>query len=113
MTNELELGGSEEFKRGRGRPPLHREEPVKVVDTSKEERVKIILEENEEIPPTGQFFGLNGTGYILRPGEIAEVPTGLIDILDNAVKLAPVVDPVTKQPIDHRPRHRFAYRIVK
>lgn len=111
MTNELELG--EEIKRGRGRPPMHKEEPVKAVAPVGEERIKIILEENEEIPPTGQFFGLNGTGYILRPGEIAEVPVGLIDILDNAVKLAPVVDPVTKQPIDHRPRHRFAYRIVK
>jgi hypothetical protein len=108
--SELEMVGGEE-KRGRGRPPLHREE-VKTPEKVQEERVKIILEENDKIPPTGQFFGVNGTGYILRAGEVAEVPIGIISVLDDAIELAPVVDPITKQPISHRPRHRFAYRIV-
>jgi len=99
-------------KRGPGRPPMHREES-KAVEPMKEDRVKIILEENENIPPTGQFFGLNGTGYILRAGEVAEVPVGIIDILDNAIELSPVVDPMTKQPVSHRPRHRFSYRMVR
>jgi hypothetical protein len=111
MMTELENGG-DEIKRGRGRPPLHREE-VKSVEPVQEEKVKIILEENENIPPTGQFFGLNDKSYILRPGEIAEVPIGIIDILDNAVESRPVVDPSTKQTVDYRPRHRFGYRIVK
>lgn len=84
-----------------------------VAESDKNQRVKIILEENENIPPTGQYFGINGTGYLLRAGEVAEVPEGIIDVLDNAVQLVPVVDPVTKQPVDHRPKHRFAYRVVR
>lgn len=84
-----------------------------VAESDQDKRVKIILEENANIPPTGQFFGLNGTGYLLRAGEIAEVPKGIIDILDNAVEEVPVVDPITKQPVSHRPRHRFAYRVVQ
>lgn len=112
MTTELELGG-EEIKRGRGRPPLHRDDAVKAVEPVKEERVKIILEEKDEIPPTGQFFGINGTGYILRPGEIAEVPMSLVNLLDDLVELKTETDPVTKQPMAPRPRHRFSYRIVK
>jgi hypothetical protein len=84
-----------------------------VAESDQNKRVKIILEENENIPPTGQFFGVNGTGYLLRAGETAEVPEALIDVLDNAVEEVPVVDPVTKQPIGHRPKHRFAYRVVR
>lgn len=84
-----------------------------VAESDQNQRIKIILEENDNIPPTGQFFGLNGTGYILRAGEVAEVPTGLIDILDNAVEDVPLVDPITKQPVGHRPKHRFAYRVVR
>ena len=30
-------------------------------------RVRIVLEDNDTIPPTGQFIGVNGKGYILRP----------------------------------------------
>lgn len=84
-----------------------------VAESDENKRIKIILEENENIPPTGQFFGLNGTGYLLRAGEIAEVPQGIVDILDHAVQMVPVVDPITKQPVDHRPKHRFAYRVVR
>lgn len=112
MTSEVEFGG-EEVKRGRGRPPMHREEAVRAVDPAKEERVKIILEENDQIPPTGQFFGINGTGYILRPGEIAEVPVSLVNLLDDLVELKAETDPVTKQMMAPRPRHRFSYRIVR
>ena len=32
-------------------------------------RVKIILEENDEVPPTGLFLSVNGVGYVLRPGD--------------------------------------------
>lgn len=93
--------------------PKGRKRVVAETNAAHEERIKIILEENENIPPTGQYFGLNGTGYMLRAGEVAEVPVGIVGILDDAVQMVPVVDPITKQPVDHRPRHRFAYRVVR
>lgn len=76
------------------------------------ERTWIILEENDEIPPTGQFIGHNGNGYLLKPGEPALVPNHIIEILDHAVTSSPVTDPTTKQVIGHRDRMRFPYRRV-
>lgn len=75
-------------------------------------RVWIVLEDNENIPPTGQFFGHQGIGFILQPGKPAEVPVEIIEILNNAEYLAPVVDQATRQIIDYRPRLRFPYRVV-
>lgn len=75
-------------------------------------RVRIILEENDSIPPTGQFFGANGRSYILRPGEEAEVPVEVINILDTAVMDTPIVDPTTKQVLGYRQRLRFPYRVL-
>jgi hypothetical protein len=78
----------------------------------KEQMVRIILEESDKIPPTGQFFGINGKGYMLRAGEVALVPRGIIDILDNAVESAPVMQGGTGKIIGYRKRHRFPYRRV-
>lgn len=74
-------------------------------------RVKIILEENEHIPPTGQFFGVQGKGYVLRPGEIAEVPVSIINILNCAIMSVPIVDG-TQRVVGYRDRLRFPYRVV-
>lgn len=76
------------------------------------ERTWIILEDNDEIPPTGQYFGHNGVGYLLIPGEPAEVPFSIIEILDHAVVTIPVTDKTTKRVIGHRERMRFPYRRV-
>jgi len=75
-------------------------------------RVEIVLEDNDGIPPTGQFFGHNGNGFMLKPGVKAIVPLELIDILNNAIYDAPEVDPTTRQIIGYRPRLRFPYRIT-
>lgn len=75
-------------------------------------RVRIILEENDSIPPTGQFFGANGRSYVLRPGEEAEVPAELVNILDTAIMDTPIVDPTTKQVLGYRQRLRFPYRVL-
>lgn len=74
--------------------------------------VKIVLEENDAIPPTGQFFGLNGKSYLLRPGVDVEVPQGIIDILDNAVMEVALQDPATKQILGYRRRMRYPYRRI-
>lgn len=90
------------------REPPKRKKAQAPVD---EERTTIVLEDNEQIPPTGQFFGLNGVGYILRSGEPASVPNGLLNILDTAVVSVPVVN-AEKTIVGYRDRLRFPYRIV-
>lgn len=74
---------------------------------------RIILEDNDAIPPTGLYIGLNGTGYYLRAGEPADVPQGVINILKDAVMSQPVVDPASQQIIGYRDRMRFPFRYVE
>ena len=73
--------------------------------------LRIMLEENEDIPPSGQFIGHNGNSYFLRPGAWVDVPVAILEILDNAVTSTPIVDPQTRQVIGHRPKLRYPYRI--
>lgn len=75
-------------------------------------RVWIVLEDNDNIPPTGQFFGHNGNGFMLRPGVPAEVPVELVDILNHAIYSAPQVDSQTRQIIGYTQRLRFPYRMI-
>ena len=75
-------------------------------------RVRIRLEENDNIGPTGQFFGYQGVGYMLKPGLEADVPAALIDILNNAIMEVPQVDPNTLQITGFRKKLRFPYTVV-
>lgn len=75
-------------------------------------RVKIILEENDAIPPGGQFFGVNGTGYQIIPGKEVLVPEFLLGVIDNAVTTKPVLNE-DSQVVGYRDVPRFPYRIVK
>lgn len=76
------------------------------------DRTWILLEENDDIPPTGLFIGHNGNGYLLVAGEPICVPNFVIEILDHAVTSMPQLDPSTKRVIGHRDRMRFPYRKV-
>lgn len=76
------------------------------------ETVKIILEENDDIPPTGLFVGVNGKGYLIRAGEPVNVPKTVLEILDHAVMSSPQLDPGTKQVLGYRERMRYPYRLV-
>ena len=75
--------------------------------------VRIILEEGENMPPTGQPVSLNGKAYIIRPGVPVDVPIGILEILDNAIASKPILDPQTMKIVGHRDVHRFPYRVVR
>jgi hypothetical protein len=91
--------------------PAPRNRPPKM-SVGMPETVRIILEDNESIPPTGLFLGLNGRSYMIRPGEPVNVPTGIVEILEHAVMSVPNIHPATKQVIGYRTRHRFPFRRV-
>jgi hypothetical protein len=101
--------------------PEVRMEPAVVRDAPKrkkveavitEPRVRIQLEENVDIPPTGLFLGAQGTGYILKPGIPALVPLSVVNILDTAIMSTPIIDPQTQQVTGFRDRLRFSYRVL-
>jgi len=73
------------------------------------ETVRVILDENEHIPPNGQYFGINGTGYLLKAGIEANVPKGIVDILDNAIETVPIVDPDTRRVVGWKQKRRYGY----
>lgn len=75
-------------------------------------RVTIVLEENETIPPTGQFISVQGRSYMLRPGDPASVPVEVLNVLNDAVQEVPMIDSMTNQIVGYRKKMRFPYRIV-
>lgn len=80
--------------------------------TYQEDRVRIVLEKNDDVGPTGQFIQVNGRGYMLRANLAADVPLEVVEVLNNAVMATPDVDPLTLQVVGFSPRLRFPYRIL-
>jgi len=72
--------------------------------------VRILLEESEEIPPSGLFIGVNDKSYLLQPGEPVDVPQGVVDVLENAVMSTPRIDPQSKRVVGYRDRLRYPFR---
>ena len=86
-------------------------EAPKVAPTGMPDTVRIILEENEAIPPTGLFVSVNGKAYLISAGEEVNVPTFVLEVLDNAKMSMPVVA-TGGRVIGWRERHRYPYRRV-
>lgn len=82
------------------------------VATTAPVRVNVVLEENDNIPPTGLFIGINGRSYLLRPGEEVAVPEEVLEVLNDAVEENPRTDP-NGNVLDYRKKMRFPYRIVR
>lgn len=75
-------------------------------------RIVIVLEENDNIPPTGLFIQYNGVPFILRTGVEASVPLPLCEILDNAKTHVAITDGAHRI-VAYRPKLRFPYREVR
>lgn len=73
-------------------------------------RIVIVLEENDNIPPTGLFIQYNGVPFILRTGVEASVPLPLTEILDNAKTHVAITD-ATHRIVAYRPKLRFPYTV--
>jgi hypothetical protein len=76
-----------------------------------EPRVKIMLEDNDQIPPGGQFVGVNGRTFLIQAGYEVDVPRSVLDVLDHAVMSVPITNAM-RQVIGYRDRLRFPYRVI-
>ena len=74
-------------------------------------RVRIVLEEVDDVPPTGLFLGINGRSYLIRPGEEVDVPEEVVHCLNDAVTSTPRTD-ANGNVVDYRNRLRFPYRLI-
>jgi len=72
--------------------------------------VRIQLEESDEIPPSGLFIGVNDHSYLLQPGVEADVPQGVVDVLENAVMSVPRIDPASKRVVGYKNRLKYPFR---
>lgn len=72
----------------------------------------IILEESDEIPPTGQFVGVNGRTWMIRPGEEVTVPACVLEALNDARASVPRTD-AAGNIVDYRDKQRLPYRLVR
>lgn len=61
-------------------------------ESEAEKTYDITLHASDEIPPNGQFIGVNGAQYYLKPGIRTRVPAGVLGVLDNAVQSVPERD---------------------
>ena len=117
MTTEIELGDNlssvlddEPIK------PTQKAGRPKAAKAEAEELVWIILEDNEQVPPGGQFIQVgSGDGptrsFLLKAGVEAHVPRCVVDVLDHAIMSIPVKDEFDSV-IGYKDRLRFPYRLL-
>lgn len=84
---------------------------TKAAEVPAPKKVRIILEENDNIPPTGLFVGINGRSYLVRAGEEVTVPVEVVEVLDDAVESTPKTD-ASGNVVDYRNKMRFPYRLL-
>ena len=87
---------------------------------AKAKRVRIQLEDNPNISPSGQFFQVGGSdedgnrflhSYLLKPNVPADVPEDLIEVLNNALGSVPILDE-QQSVVGYRDILRFPYRVL-
>jgi len=84
----------------------------RVVNTGKgeEKRYRILLEENQAIPPNGQFISANGRSFLLVPGVEVEVPEIVLSVLNDAIEKRPVLE--DGRVVGWRDALRYPYRLL-
>src|SRR5574337_668838 len=89
-----------------------REVMASTIKETKRKTLRVILEEVDEIPPIGLFVGVNGNGFLIKPGVEVDLPMEVIHVLNNAVQSTPIVDDDSKSVTGWRERMRYPYRVV-
>ncbi|HLU83723.1 MAG TPA: hypothetical protein VKZ43_09995 [Trueperaceae bacterium] len=80
-------------KEAKPRRTAPRQKPTKAATSANGERMyAITLHDNKEIPPNGQFIGVNGRQFLLRPGHKVRVPASVLEVLNNAVHALPEIN---------------------
>lgn len=106
-----EFDGDKEEKKPAAKasaPPRKKSAPKQ----TRPETKRILLEENDDIPPTGLYIAHNGRGYMIQAGIEVDVPTHLLEILDNAIMSQPRIDPNTSRIVGYRTKMRYPYRVI-
>ena len=84
-----------------------------MIPTDDQEDYEIIsLHDNEDIPPPGQFFGVNGRAFNLRSNTWYKVPAWLLSTVDNCVIERPVKDEHLRL-VGTRQMKRFPYEVYR
>ena len=79
---------------------------------AKVKRIRIVLDDNDDIPPTGHPVSVNGRLYILKPNEEMDVPVEVAHVLDLAVMSVPVYGE-NQKVVGFRDRPRLPYRVIR
>lgn len=115
LFNDLDsnLGDEPEAPRPQSRNAARRLAAQKRIEDAapevkKDGRVCIILQRNENIPPTGLFVGHNGTPYIVKAGEPVMVPQGVVNVLNDAVMDMPIIGD-SQSVIGYQKQLRFPF----
>lgn len=113
MSKHDELGDNLGTALDDGMPTLSLEKKAapKKATPKGEEKVRIMIEDNDEIPPGGQFIQVNGRSFMIQSGHEVDVPRSVCDVLDHAVKSVPITDAMNTV-IGYRDRLRFPYRVI-
>jgi hypothetical protein len=118
MTN-LELSGEVEAPVRKTRRKRVEKSPEEIEaraeargEAPQSDRVRIILDNGDQIPKNGLMIGHNGTMYLLKPGIPANVPRVLLNVLNDAVQGFPVQDPDSLQVVEYQERMRYPYRVL-
>lgn len=72
---------------------------------------RIIIQENSDIPREGQFIGLNGVQYLVKPGFEVDLPRPVRLMLDTRVRTETTQGDDGKE--HHRHIRRIMYQLVK
>jgi hypothetical protein len=77
-----------------------------------EGRTWIILDDNPNIPPTGQFVSVNGIACLIRAGEPVLVRNEILEVLDHALESVAQVTATNQRTGRQHDRRRFSYHVV-